>query len=184
MDLNVQTDVNQLAPTSIAKATAKDNKEGDTTSMSTIDGEGEQKVDGGTVDGEGEEKSEGSLHVLSESVVKTLKNLKRAEIGELKGFKIPPPIVQFVLEGVCVLLGEDHTWENAKKLLGRSDFIDRLNGLNKDNIPAARLEKLRTDYINHPNFDPDAVARASRAAHSLCLWARAMDAYVSASSAT
>jgi len=184
MDLNVQTDVNQLAPTSIAKATAKDNKEGDTTSMSTIDGEGEQKVDGGTVDGEGEEKSEGSLHVLSESVVKTLKNLKRAEIGELKGFKIPPPIVQFVLEGVCVLLGEDHTWENAKKLLGRSDFIDHLNGLNKDNIPAARLEKLRTDYINHPNFDPDAVARASRAAHSLCLWARAMDAYVSASSAT
>ena len=118
------------------------------------------------------------------SAAEALNNVNKAELGELKAMKIPPPIVQFVLEGVCVLLGEDHTWENAKKLLGRSDFIDRLNGLNKDNIPAARLEKLRADYINHPNFDPDAVARASRAAHSLCLWARAMDAYVSASSAT
>ena len=105
------------------------------------------------------------------SAAGALNNVNKAELGELKAMKVPPPIVQFVLEGVCVLLGEDHTWENAKKLLGRSDFIDRLNGLNKDNIPAARLEKLRTDYINHPNFDPDAVARASRAAHSLCLWA-------------
>ena len=43
---------------------------------------------------------------------------------------------------------------------------------------------IQQSIINHPNFDPDAVSRASRAAHNLCLWLRAIDAYVSVSSAT
>jgi hypothetical protein len=37
------------------------------------------------------------------------------------------------MEAVCVLLGEKEAWENAKKLLGRNDFMELLTGYDKAN---------------------------------------------------
>ena len=112
-----------------------------------------------------------------ESAVKALGSLTKADITEVKQFTNPPNAVRVVLEGVCVLLGEETKWDNAKKLLGRSDFMDLLKGYDKDNIAASRLKKLRKDYINNPDFQPETVERVSKAALGMCLWARAMDVY-------
>jgi dynein heavy chain len=112
-----------------------------------------------------------------ESAVKALKSLTKADITEVKQFTNPPNAVRTVLEAVCVLLGEDPKWENAKKLLGRSDFMDLLQNYDKDNIAAKRLKLLRKDYIQHPDFQPETVERVSKAALGMCLWARAMDVY-------
>jgi hypothetical protein len=61
-------------------------------------------------------------------------------------------------------------------VLGDVDFMRSLQEFDKDNIPDAVIKKLRR-YIDDPNYQPDVVAKQSRAAMSLCMWTRAMDVY-------
>ena len=112
-----------------------------------------------------------------ESAVKALNSLTKADITEVKSFTNPPGAVRVVMEAVCVLLGEKETWENAKKLLSRSDFMDLLTGYDKDNIPESRLKKLRKQYINAEEMQVEVIQKVSKAGTGLCLWARAMDVY-------
>lgn len=81
------------------------------------------------------------------------------------------------MEAVCVLLGEKENWETAKKLLGRSDFMDMLQNYDKDNIAESRLKKLRKQYISAEEMQVEVIQKVSRAGTGLCLWARAMDVY-------
>lgn len=46
----------------------------------------------------------------------------------------------------------------------------------KDHIPDAVIRRLRK-YTDSPDFTPEAVAKQSKAAQSLCMWARAMEVY-------
>jgi dynein heavy chain len=55
--------------------------------------------------------------------------------------------------------------------------MDLLTGYDKDNIPESRLRKLRKQYINENEMQPEIVQKVSRAGLGLCLWARAMDVY-------
>lgn len=112
-----------------------------------------------------------------ESAVKALKSLTKADITEVKSFTNPPKAVQVVMEAVCTLLGEKENWENSKKLLSRSDFMDLLTGYDKDNIPEVRLKKLRKQYISAEEMQPEVIQKVSKAGLGLCLWARAMDVY-------
>jgi len=112
-----------------------------------------------------------------ESSVKALSSLTKADITEVKSFTNPPQAVRIVMEAVCVLLGEKENWENGKKLLGRSDFMDLLTGYDKDNIPESRLKKLRKQYISAEEMQVEVIQKVSRAGTGLCLWARAMDVY-------
>eukprot|EP00606_Chrysophyceae_sp_TOSAG23-5_P001616 GSChrysophyteH2.ASY1.ANO1.110.1 assembled CDS len=112
-----------------------------------------------------------------ESAIKALNSLTKADITEVKSFPNPPNAVRIVMEAICILLGEEPKWENSKKLLNKSDFIEMLQTYDKDNIPAARLKKLRRDYVNVPEFQPETVEKVSKAGLGLCLWARAMDVY-------
>jgi dynein heavy chain len=64
----------------------------------------------------------------------------------------------------------------AKRVLGDVNFMRSLEEFDKDNIPDAVIKKLRR-YIDDPNYQPDVVAKQSRAAMSLCMWTRAMDVY-------
>ena len=43
--------------------------------------------------------------------------LEQGDIVEIKNFKSRPPLVQMVMEGVCILLGEKPDWDSAKKVL-------------------------------------------------------------------
>lgn len=40
-----------------------------------------------------------------EAALKALESLNKNDINELKVFQKPPPLVQFVMESVCLLLG-------------------------------------------------------------------------------
>jgi dynein heavy chain len=112
-----------------------------------------------------------------ESAVKALNSLTKADITEVKGFANPPKAVQIVLVAVCSLGGEKVDWDNAKKVMSRSDFMDSLVNFDKDNIAETKLKKLRKQYINVDEMNPDVVAKVSKAGLGLCLWARAMDVY-------
>jgi dynein heavy chain len=64
-----------------------------------------------------------------------LATLDKKSVQELKAFTNPPEMVKFTLEAVCILMDVKPDWGEAKKLLGASDFMERLKDYDKDNIP-------------------------------------------------
>lgn len=80
------------------------------------------------------------------------------------------------MQAVCTLKQEKADWDTAKRVLGESGFMKSLLEFDKDQIPDAVVKKLRK-YIDNPEFTPEAVAKQSKAAQSLCMWCRAMEVY-------
>jgi dynein heavy chain, axonemal len=104
--------------------------------------------------------------------------------------KSPPAGVKLVMEAVCIMRNikpgkvkdpntgksVDDYWESAKKLLMERDFLEKLRTYDKDNIDPKIIAKVQP-YLFNPEFEPDKVLQASKAAHGLCCWVRAMDSY-------
>jgi dynein heavy chain len=67
-------------------------------------------------------------------------------------------------------------WGPAQQMLADSGFLTSLKTYDKDNMPAALMEKIHP-YISDPNFEPAVVLKASKAAYGLCCWVRAMESY-------
>lgn len=61
-------------------------------------------------------------------------------------------------------------------LLGDPTFMTKLQEFDKDNIPPAIITVIRP-YVEKPEFEPELVKKASKAAYGLCCWVRAMEAY-------
>lgn len=55
-------------------------------------------------------------------------------------------------------------------------FLVKLQTYDKDNIPPAVIEKIKP-YMDNPDFEPEVVKKASKAAFGLVSWVRAMEAY-------
>ena len=55
-------------------------------------------------------------------------------------------------------------------------FLYKLQTYDKDNIPPAVIEKIKP-YMDNPDFEPEVVKKASKAAFGLVSWVRAMEAY-------
>ena len=108
--------------------------------------------------------------------VDALKSLNKADIQEVKAYKQPPELVVLTLDCICILLGVKPDWGEAKKLMNDSAFLDNLQSYDKDNIPEKTITKIQK-YIKNDKFMPDTVGKVSKAAKSLCMWARAMDTY-------
>uniref|UniRef100_A0A803T4Q5 Dynein axonemal heavy chain 12 n=1 Tax=Anolis carolinensis TaxID=28377 RepID=A0A803T4Q5_ANOCA len=68
-------------------------------------------------------------------------------------------------------------WGPSKKLLGDMNFLKDLREYDKDNIPVSVMQKIRSEYLTNPEFDPPKVAKASSAAEGLCKWIMAMEVY-------
>ena len=80
------------------------------------------------------------------------------------------------MECVCILLGHPITWDSAKKVLGDSQFMNRLLNYDKDNIDKKVIKQV-IKYYDNPDFTPEVVEKVSTAAKSLCMWCRAMKVY-------
>eukprot|EP00741_Cyanophora_paradoxa_P024436 tig00022075_g23593.t1 len=110
------------------------------------------------------------------SAVKALKSLNKNDITEVKSFAKPPPLVMTVMEAVCILKGVKPTWDESKKLLSDTNFLQSLENYDKDNISEAIVQKLKK-YVTNPEFQPATVEKVSKAAKSLCQWVLAMNTY-------
>ena len=127
---------------------------------------------------------------LLEGALKALDTLTKGDIAEVKGMKSPPAVVKLVMEAVCVIKGQkparvkdkdsgkmvDDYWETSKKLIIEANFLQSLKEYDKDNIPPNIITKIRV-YVQNPDFDPEKVKSASKAAYGLCSWVRAMESY-------
>ncbi|XP_049786264.1 dynein axonemal heavy chain 7-like [Schistocerca cancellata] len=119
-----------------------------------------------------------------------LNALKPSDMTNLKGMKQPPDGVRVVMTAVCLLKDvkpdritdpasgkkSNDYWGPAKKLLADFRFLFNLKTFDKDNIPPAVMKKVRAE-IKKPEFNAQAIAKASKAAEAICLWVAAMDVY-------
>ncbi|XP_074097467.1 dynein heavy chain at 16F [Cotesia typhae] len=111
-----------------------------------------------------------------EEAQKALQSLNKSDINEIKVFNKPPHLVRYVMEAVCLLLGEKTDWPTAKRILSDVHFLDRLINYPKDDINDKLLKKLES-YLKNPEFVPDLVAKQSKVCKSICIWVRAIDGY-------
>ncbi|CAM6076097.1 unnamed protein product [Sphagnum tenellum] len=140
------------------------------------------------------DECEGELAVampMLEAALAALDTLTKADITEVKAMKNPPATVKLVMEACCIMKGvksrripdpnkpgskmEDF-WGPTQQMLADSGFLTSLKTYDKDNMPAALMEKIHP-YISNPNFEPAVVLKASKAAYGLCCWVRAMESY-------
>lgn len=114
---------------------------------------------------------------IYKSALSALDTLNKNDITEMKAYANPAAEIVLVVSAVCLLLGKKENWDEGKKLMNSpNDFINNLKTYDKDNIKDSLLKKLKK-YTTDPKFDPASIAKKSKAAESLCLWARAIDNY-------
>ncbi|RNF08530.1 dynein, axonemal, heavy polypeptide 1 [Trypanosoma rangeli] len=106
-----------------------------------------------------------------------LAELRPDDIREVKSFQKPAARVVLVLEAVLVLLGEkDLSWDRAKLVMSRMDFIKDLQNYKRDEL-TERVVRALQRYINNPEFQPEEVAKSSKACKSLSMWVLAINNY-------
>lgn len=92
------------------------------------------------------------------NAIKALDSLNKNDITEVKGFTKPPELVQTVLEAVCLLLGRKQTWDEAKKVMSDTGFLNTLKNYDKDWLSKnAKLTKQLKKFMEIENFKPDLV---------------------------
>jgi dynein heavy chain len=133
-----------------------------------------------------------ALPALAEAV-KCLKDLKKADIDEVKSLGKPPANVVKTLTACCIMFKikpervadpdqpgkkiNDYFSPSKKILLANSNkLIEDMQNYDKDNIPHETITQIEVFY-NDPNFTPDIIEKASKACKAMCMWTRAMYKY-------
>jgi dynein heavy chain, axonemal len=127
-----------------------------------------------------------------EEAVAALNTIKPNDINEIKALSKPPEKIKMVCRAVCIMLDikavrvpdpmdpskriMDH-WGPSQKMLSDSTFINKLMDYDKDNMNPKIVAEMKKDYIEHPDFNPEAIAKASKAAEGMCRWCFAMITY-------
>ncbi|NXF75625.1 DYH7 protein, partial [Sclerurus mexicanus] len=127
-----------------------------------------------------------------EAAVGALDTLKPSDIAVVKAMKNPPAGVKLVMAAVCVIRGKKPEkitdpsgsggkildyWTTSQKMLGNINFLRELKSCSESPLPEAVMQKIRTEYLTNPEFDPQVVAKASSAAEGLCKWIKGIEVY-------
>jgi dynein heavy chain len=81
-----------------------------------------------------------------------VEGLENKYIAEMKAVVVPHPDALNVMQAVMVYLGEDVSWMNIKKVIGKPKFKDDLFNYDKDHIPQKRLNGVQK-FTKLDNFN-------------------------------
>jgi dynein heavy chain len=127
-----------------------------------------------------------------EAAVAALNTIKPNDINEIKALKKPPEKIRMVCKAVCILQDikpvrvpdpEDPSkrimdyWGPSQTMLGNSGFLDSLINYDKDHMNPKVVAEIQRDFIENPDFNPEVIAKASKAAEGMCRWVMAMVTY-------
>ena len=125
--------------------------------------------------------------------VQCLKDLKKADIDEVKSLGRPPQNVIKTLQACCIMFEikperindpdnpgkkiNDYFSAAKKNMLSNANkLLTDMQDYDKDNIPPDVIEKIEPFY-NDPTFTPEIIEKASKACKAMCMWTRAMYKY-------
>jgi len=132
-----------------------------------------------------------AIPALNEAI-EALNTIKPNDINEIKALSKPPEKIRMVCRAVCIMLDikpvripdpENPTkrimdyWGPSQKMLSDPNFIKQLMEYDKDNMNPKIVAEIKRDFIEHPDFKPEIIAKASQAAEGMCRWCGAMITY-------
>eukprot|EP01107_Rhizomastix_libera_P003543 TRINITY_DN1618_c0_g1_i1.p1 TRINITY_DN1618_c0_g1~~TRINITY_DN1618_c0_g1_i1.p1 ORF type:complete len:3854 (-),score=1122.51 TRINITY_DN1618_c0_g1_i1:31-10566(-) len=110
-----------------------------------------------------------------ETAQKALKALDRRDLGEVRTYITPQPLMEKVMEAVLVLRhATDFSWAEARRQLSENSFIPDLLNYQIETVNDVMLRKI-DKYTMDPEFRPEKVQKVSVALMSLCQWVHAVD---------
>jgi dynein heavy chain len=127
-----------------------------------------------------------------EEAIAALNTIKPNDINEIKALAKPPEKIRMVCKAVCIMLDikpvripdpADPTkrimdyWGPSQRMLSDSGFINSLMNYDKDNMNPKIVAEIKRDFIDNPDFVPEIIAKASKAAEGMCRWIFAMVTY-------
>jgi len=106
-----------------------------------------------------------------EEAKKSVSNIKRNHLDEIKTLARPPDKVRLTLEAVALLLGHKETdWNAIRRMVMDKAFIPSVVSFDSSKISTKLRAQLKKDYLSDPDFNFDAVNRASKACGPLVSW--------------
>lgn len=109
----------------------------------------------------------------------SVSNIKKQHLTEVRSMANPPEAVKMAMEAVCTLLGHKvDNWRTVQSIIRRDDFISSIVNFDTDRQMSKSLRnKIHAEYLSRPNFNFEAVNRASKACGPLTLWLEAQVNY-------
>ncbi|KAI8066635.1 dynein heavy chain [Gongronella butleri] len=110
---------------------------------------------------------------------KSVSNIKRQQLTEVRSMGNPPEAVKLAMESVCTMLGHKiDSWKTVQSIIRRDDFIASIVNYNTETQMTKQLrESMRRNYLNNPGFEYETVNRASKACGPLVKWVAAQVTY-------
>src|SRR5271155_426126 len=110
---------------------------------------------------------------------RSVSNIKRQHLTEVRSMGNPPAGVKLALESVCTLLGHRvDSWKTIQGIVRREDFIASIvNYDNERQMTAGLRIKMRNEFLSNEDFTYERVNRASKACGPLVQWVEAQVNY-------
>lgn len=110
---------------------------------------------------------------------KSVSNIKRQHLTEVRSMANPPSGVKLALDSVCTLLGHKiDSWKTVQAIVRRDDFIASIVNYDNEKQMTKNLRmKMRNEFLSNEDFTYDKVNRASKACGPLVQWVQAQVNY-------
>ncbi|RMZ70649.1 dynein heavy chain [Pyrenophora seminiperda CCB06] len=110
---------------------------------------------------------------------KSVQNIKRQHLTEVRSMQNPPAGVKLALEAVCTILGhKPDSWKTIVSIVRRDDFIASIVQFdNERQMTAGHRRKMQNEYLSKEEFTFEKVNRASKACGPLVQWVSAQVTY-------
>eukprot|EP01132_Coremiostelium_polycephalum_P002127 gene2127-2619_t len=121
------------------------------------------------------EKAEPAILAAQDAV----STIKKKHLDEIRALPKPPAPVKLALEAVCLMLtGKKLDWVEIRKKLMETTFISSIVSFDTKKQMTAKIRQAVTkEYLEDPNFNYEAVNRASKACGPLVSWVTAQTNY-------
>lgn len=110
---------------------------------------------------------------------KSVSNIKRQHLTEVRSMGKPPEGVKLALDAVCTLLGHKvDSWKTVQGIVRKDDFIASIVNYDNEKQMTKKLRiTMRNDFLSKENFTYEKVNHASKACGPLVQWVEAQVNY-------
>eukprot|EP01022_Parablepharisma_sp_SALTPOND_P004470 TRINITY_DN120355_c3_g1_i1.p1 TRINITY_DN120355_c3_g1~~TRINITY_DN120355_c3_g1_i1.p1 ORF type:complete len:4253 (+),score=509.78 TRINITY_DN120355_c3_g1_i1:57-12761(+) len=117
------------------------------------------------------------------AAITEVKQYDRKSLMDIKTTSTPTTTMALVMEATMIMLQEKTDWASIKSLLtDANEFIGKLTAFSDRvaSLPEAIVKKVKSAFVNNPEFEPDQPTGKSAAVRPLSRWVKAMITYYDA----
>lgn len=89
---------------------------------------------------------------LLNQAIDSIQTIKRTDLSEIKNNLNPHALIKFTMENIVILLGENESWENIKRILSDINLLSRVKNCQPSDEAYRRVKK-RVEGNSEWNFD-------------------------------